>query len=119
MTSSPHKIPVDSQFLNDQLIQSLSLVAALRHDGSEYEKPLNNNRDQLIPLKQCWKDVDNVRPPESHPSQFLSRINKKASLVRKVTIAYALANLLQHLSEAQYLILEIERLCLIDNFVVR
>ena len=116
---SPHEIPIDSEYLNEELIRSLA--AALRYDGRKHEgEPLNNNNNngdnQLIPLKQ-WKDVDDVKP--SHPSQFLSMINKKASLVRKVTIAYAVANLLQHLSEAQYSIEEIERLCLIDNFVVR
>ena len=113
MTSSSNEI-VSSRLLNGQLIQSLA--AALLYDGNEYNEPINNNGDQLIPLKQ-WKDVDDVKP--SHPSQFLSMINKKASLVRKVTIAYAAANLLQHLSEAQYSISEIERLCSIDNFVVR
>lgn len=69
-----------------------------------------------IPLRQ-WKGAEGGKSFH-HDSLDLLK-DGKASLIRKVTVAYAVAKVLQYVSECRYLIDEMLRLFSIDNFVVR
>lgn len=75
----------------------------------------------VMPLRQ-WIALDAQESAAKLDQSYRVQI-QKASTLRKVTISYAVANLLQHLSLhfqiMKYSSVELRRLCQIDNFVIR
>eukprot|EP00804_Cyclotella_cryptica_P019177 CCRYP_021112-RB/>CCRYP_021112-RB protein AED:0.02 eAED:0.02 QI:21/1/1/1/1/1/4/1110/1196 len=78
------------------------------------------NQEIIMPLRQ-W--IANDTQERSASSDRYEVRLQKASTLRKVTISYAIAKLLQHLSLHfqinEYSPGELERLCSIDNFVIQ
>ena len=72
----------------------------------------------MIPLLQ-WKGVGEANPIQPVQSCDHGLNNKKASLIRKVTVAYAVALVIQHLSNVGFSTESIEEVCIAKNFVVR
>ena len=73
----------------------------------------SNNQVVSILLSQ-WKGFDGGKSPDR------SSKDEQASLIRKLTVVFAVAKVLKHFLESRYAIDrdEIKRLCSIDNFIV-
>eukprot|EP00804_Cyclotella_cryptica_P005176 CCRYP_014234-RA/>CCRYP_014234-RA protein AED:0.05 eAED:0.05 QI:231/0.75/0.4/1/0.75/0.6/5/82/1366 len=103
--------------LNNDLLASALGNASMNVEWSASQDDSNQNMVS-IPLRQ-WQGVDGG---ESHYHDTLrSRKDKQASIVRKLTVAYAVTKALQHIADSRCKIDrdEIKRLCSIDNFVVK
>lgn len=71
----------------------------------------------MIPLKQ-WEDIRDIDPLRSGQLNGHGAVNRKASVFRKVTVAYTVLCLLRNLADTGYAIHEIERIFSIDNPIV-
>ncbi|KAL3787768.1 hypothetical protein HJC23_009819 [Cyclotella cryptica] len=103
--------------LNNDLLASALGNASMNVEWSASHDDSNQNMVS-IPLRQ-WHGVDGGG---SHYNDTLrSRKDKEASIVRKLTVAYAVTKVLQHIAESRCTIDrdEIKRLCSINNFVVK
>ncbi|KAL3801671.1 hypothetical protein HJC23_013176 [Cyclotella cryptica] len=78
----------------------------------------NNEHLVSIPLGQ-WKGLDEVKSRSQDLFRFTK--NEQASLIRKLTVAYAVTKVLHHISGSQCIINDdnIKRLFSVDNFVVK
>ncbi|KAL3795134.1 hypothetical protein HJC23_007362 [Cyclotella cryptica] len=101
----------DFDLLHPQL-NNYSLATAI----GEENRPNKALPVRSIPLRR-WIREEGRNSYHHDPLDFSK--DGKASLIRKVTVAYAVAKVLQHVSECRYSIDQILRLLLIDNFAVR
>ncbi|KAL3766104.1 hypothetical protein ACHAWO_006132 [Cyclotella atomus] len=78
---------------------------------------MQNQIPMMIPLKQ-WEDIRDIDPLRSGQLNGHGAVNRKASVFRKVTVAYTVLCLLRNLADTGYAIHEIERIFSIDNLIV-